>query len=91
MQYFVYILYSRKYKRYYIGHTNDVECRVAQHNDADAKGWTRSFQPWEVMYVEPYPSRSGAMRQEKYLKSFKSKERIEQYIAGWRSSTSRGS
>ncbi len=87
----LYVLYSKKCDKYYIGHTNNIERRLCEHNDVNHKGWTRYHQPWSLVYTEKSIDRSDAMRKEKYLKSLKSRKRIEKYIAGWRSGTSRGS
>lgn len=90
MGYAVYIIYSDKFDKYYIGHTNDVERRLAEHNSVKA-GYTKSYQPWTLVYEQKFDRRIEAMTLEKYIKSFKNKSRIKAYIAGWRSSTSRGS
>ena len=84
MVYYLYILYSATADIYYIGHTNDLGRRMSEHNSCDA-GWTKYHQPWALVFREEFVRRSDAMKREKYLKSFKSKERIRQYIDGWRS------
>ena len=90
MSYAVYIIYSDKFDMYYIGQTNNVRHRLEEHN-SDKAGYTISCQPWILVYEQKFNSRTEAMILEKYLKSFKNKKRIKAYIAGWRSSTSRGS
>ncbi len=86
----VYVLYSKKFNRYYIGHTNNIERRIAEHNEGISRS-TAPYRPWELLATEKTSSRSEAMRIEKYLKSLKNKTRLQEYIAGWRSGTSRGS
>ncbi|PSO46746.1 MAG: endonuclease [Parcubacteria group bacterium SW_4_46_8] len=88
---FVYILYSFDHDKFYIGHTNDVNRRLAEHNDSDATSWTASYQPWRIVHCEEHKDRSSAMEKESYLKSLKNKTRIQEYIAGWRNGTSGGS
>ena len=87
----LYILYSDRYDKYYIGHTNTLKRRLEEHNDPEKRGWTNSYKPWSLVYSEDFKTRSEAMYQEKYLKSLKSKTKVKEYIAGWRSSTSGGS
>ena len=87
---FVYILYSASYDKYYIGHTSDMDRRINEHNGDDA-GWTKSYQPWEIAHKERCSDRLTAIEKEKYLKSLKNKERLQDYIAGWRNGTSGGS
>ena len=85
MFYTTYILYSSCYNRYYIGHTNNLKFRLRQHNEYKSS-WTKSYRPWIVIYQKNHKIRAAAMKEEKYLKSLKNKKRIEEYIAGWRSS-----
>ncbi|MEK7069434.1 MAG: GIY-YIG nuclease family protein [Patescibacteria group bacterium] len=90
MNYVVYIIYSNKFDKYYTGHTNNIERRLIEHNSAKA-GYTKYYQPWVLVYEQRFNNRTEAMALEKYIKSLKNKSRIKAYIAGWRSSTSRGS
>jgi len=92
MEYFVYILYSNNFNKYYIGQTNNLEKRIKQHNENEEfNSFTKKYRPWILIYKESCESKSNALKLEKYLKSLKNKERIRQYIAGWRSSISGGS
>ncbi|MBI2609863.1 GIY-YIG nuclease family protein [Candidatus Giovannonibacteria bacterium] len=87
MEYSVYILFSNSAEKYYIGSTNDVMRRITEHNET-GKGFTKRYRPWKLVYVESLPTRSRAMKLEKYLKSLHDSDLIKKYIAGWRSSTS---
>jgi len=44
--YSIYILYSAKSDIYYIGQTENVSKRLAQHNDILSKSFTSKHQPW---------------------------------------------
>lgn len=90
MNYWVYILYSRNFDKYYIGHTNNLARRLEEHNSDKAK-YTKSYQPWEIVFEQRFNERKEAMMNERYIKSLKSKQGIKVYIAEWRSSTSQGS
>lgn len=79
MEYITYILYSKKYNRYYIGHTNNLKIRLKQHNDGRVS-WPNLYKPWTVVYQNKHNTRAEAMTEEKYLKSLKNKERLRQYI-----------
>jgi len=39
----VYVLYSQKYDKIYIGATSDLENRFLSHNELDTKGYTIKF------------------------------------------------
>jgi putative endonuclease len=67
----VYILQSQATERYYCGHTADLELRLKQHNNPDYHGslTTKRFAgPWVVVWTEPQPTRSDAMKRERQIK-----------------------
>ena len=78
MTYFVYILYSVGYDRFYIGQTNDVQDRLKRHNSGSEKA-TKPYTPWEIMWCTEKPDRSAAMVLEKKLKNL-SRERLQNFI-----------
>ena len=69
--------------RFYTGHTDDLEGRVANHNRSDklAGKFTRKNGPWILVWTEEHTSRSAAMRRERQIKSWKSAARIRALIA----------
>ena len=67
----VYVLYSEKFNKIYIGFTHDLENRLLSHNELGKKGWTKNFRPWTVLYKETFDEKSDAMKREKELKSAK--------------------
>ncbi len=79
MQYFVYILFSEKLNRYYIGSTSNLSERLIKHNHIH-KGFTSKGQPWVLVYSENYNTKSEAMAREKSLKNWKNRDRIEALI-----------
>ena len=66
--YFVYILYSKKFERNYVGLTSDLEQRLKSHNSVKVKS-TKSYRPWEIVYSESYETIIEARKREKYLKT----------------------
>ncbi len=76
---FVYILYSVKIDRYYVGVTDNLEWRLERHN----AGWGRYTKrgiPWEIVYTETFKNKSEALKRERSIKRRKSREYIEQLI-----------
>ena len=69
----VYVLRSLKNGRLYIGSTNDLERRLAEHNSGKSK-YTRSTRPFELVYQEDCKERVEARRRELFLKSGKGRE-----------------
>ena len=76
----LYIIYSSKTDRYYIGISKELENRLDRHNKGTSRP-TKSGAPyWKLVYTEEYQSRSEAMKREYYLKRMKSRAFIEQLI-----------
>ena len=68
MSYFVYILHSKSHNKYYIGQTHDLNTRILFHNSLASNSYTSKFRPWDIYFYFNIPSRSVAMKLEKYLK-----------------------
>jgi putative endonuclease len=74
--FFVYVLYSKKYNRFYTGMSIDVLKRLKQHNLRQNKS-TKAYIPWKLIYTEEFESRPEARKKEKYLKSGVGREFIK--------------
>ncbi len=79
--YFVYVLRSESYNRFYIGMTGDIERRIKEHNSGKTKS-TKGYRPWKLFFYEKYPSRKEAREREKYLKSGVGREFIKEKWSG---------
>jgi len=77
--YFVYILYSKNFDRYYIGQCEDLSARLIRHN-AKIVLSTKAYTPWEMVYSESYETRSEATSREKEIKNKKSRKYIESLL-----------
>ncbi|MEI7627461.1 MAG: GIY-YIG nuclease family protein [Bacteroidota bacterium] len=80
MPFFVYILYSSKNDKYYIGSCEDITVRLSQHNTGRNKS-THSGMPWVLMYTEKFETRSYAVSRELQIKKMKSKKYIEKLVS----------
>jgi putative endonuclease len=67
--YTVYILFSEKFHKIYIGYTNNLESRLLSHNELGKKGWTLNFRPWRLVYSEQFKTKKEAILKERQLKS----------------------
>ena len=79
MSHFVYILYSVSLDLYYIGSSANLEVRLRKHL-SDHKGFTSKAKDWIIYYSECFPGKTEALKREKQLKSWKSREKIIQLI-----------
>ena len=52
----------------YTGYTTDVSRRVEEHASGTGAKYTRGRRPVELVHVEPFDSRSAAMRREHEIK-----------------------
>jgi putative endonuclease len=64
---YVYLLKSLDFDEYYIGSTNDLEKRLAEHNDGTSFH-TKKFAPWVLEYYEAYKTEELARKREMALK-----------------------
>jgi len=81
--YYVYVLYSAKYDKIYIGQTNNVEDRVEEHNSGKSR-YTKRYIPWELVHYKKFATRSEAMKREKELKSHKGRDYIRKNLLNGR-------
>ena len=79
MKYYVYVLYSKKYDKIYVGYTNHVLRRMHDHN-VRGHGWTSHYRPWVLVHVEEFSEKSSAIRREKELKTARGRKYIREEI-----------
>ncbi len=53
----------------YTGITDDVEKRLAVHRSGKGAKYTRGRGPLELVYTEPQPDKSAALRRERAIKA----------------------
>src|SRR4030095_14538241 len=79
--FFIYILYSKSFNKYYIGHSDDPQRRLLEHNDPKYHKYTSKYKPWEIAAIISVGENRGvAMKVEFYLKRLKSRKIIQQII-----------
>jgi putative endonuclease len=77
----VYVLENER-GRFYVGQTDDLDRRVAEHNEpAPANGkYTLKHGPWKLVWSEPHSSRASAMEREREIKRMKSARWIREQV-----------
>lgn len=73
--YHTYVLENQSGKRY-VGQTSDLADRIGRHNSSKY-GYTKSGRPWLLIYSESFATRSEAIEQEKFLKSGRGRDFID--------------
>jgi len=71
MTYWVYILASRRHGTLYVGVTNSLETRIAQHRAKAAPGFTRTYGVDRLVYYQGFGEVGEAIRFEKRLKRWR--------------------
>ncbi|MDP2373741.1 GIY-YIG nuclease family protein [Reyranella sp.] len=69
--YYVYILTNVKRNVMYVGVTNNLENRVAQHRDGRGGAFTSRYQVNTLVYAEEYQQIEEAIAREKEIKSWR--------------------
>ncbi len=81
MSHWVYVLYSGKLDRYYVGESEDPALRLLQHRRGLFKGSaTSKAGDWELVLLMACADRSHARRLEGWIKSQKSRPVIRRLI-----------
>ncbi len=66
--YCAYVLKSLKDGSHYYGSAADVIVRLRQHNRGKVR-YTKGHKPYELRYVEEFPTKAEALKREKFFKS----------------------
>ncbi len=66
--YYVYVLFSQKLNKRYIGSTKDIDRRIKEHNLGKSK-FTSTGISWKLIYKESFPTNNEARKRELFLKS----------------------
>ncbi len=77
MKYYVYILFSQKNLKYYVGQTHNIEQRLERHNRGTVQS-TKNGLPWQLVTTFELGNRSEAMKLEHKIK----KRGIKRFLKG---------
>jgi len=80
MSFWVYILRCAD-GSYYLGHTDNLDARVAAHHAGEMDGYTRTRRPVRLIFSEEFPTREEALSRERQIKGW-SRARKEALIKG---------
>jgi putative endonuclease len=83
--FYIYIIYSAKLDRYYVGYTADIEVRIVQHNSG-LSSYTSKANDWKLVYKEQFTTREEAHKRELALKT----KKAGNILNGWFMEMARG-
>ena len=77
----VYVMYSDKFDRLYVGMSQDPDKRLLEHNSGKTQS-TKAYRPWQIIHKEEVADRMEGRKREKHLKSGSGREYIRKnYLA----------
>ncbi|PTX41924.1 putative endonuclease [Christiangramia gaetbulicola] len=79
MPFHLYILFSKKLDRFYVGATGNLQKRLEKHLSSSS-GFTSKVRDWTIIYSEEYERKEDAFKREKQIKLWKSRKMIEALI-----------
>lgn len=68
--YYIYILSNKSNSTLYIGVTNNLERRIAEHRAGIVPGFTQKYNCTKLVYYEQYSDVNQAIEREKQLKKW---------------------
>jgi putative endonuclease len=74
MSFWVYLLRCAD-GSYYVGHTDDLEKRIAEHQRGDMAGYTATWRPVQLVHAESFTTREEALGAERQLKGWSRKKK----------------
>lgn len=83
MSFWAYMLHCRG-GRFYIGHTDNLERRVAEHQTGALKGFTSARLPVTLVWTQEFSSRFEAKEAERQLKGWSRAKKMALIRGDWR-------
>lgn len=78
--FYVYIIYSHSLDKYYVGYSIDLDKRLTEHNSGIST-YTSKANDWKLKWSKIFLSREDAMKEEKRIKTKKSRKYIEWLVS----------
>jgi tRNA/rRNA methyltransferase len=70
---------------YYIGHTDNIEKRIAEHSSGSILGYTQTRLPVELVFVQEFSTRDEAFNAEHQVKKWNRKKKEALIQSDWNS------
>ena len=82
MTFWVYMLHCNG-GRFYVGHTDDLERRIGQHESGAIPGFTRDFAPVVLVWSQEFRSRIEALECERRIKGWSRAKKLALVRGDW--------
>ena len=82
MAFFVYMLRCVDYS-YYVGHTDDLDVRIAKHHAGELPGYTQHRRPVRLVFVQEFATSDEAVAAERQLKGWSRAKKEALVLQNW--------
>ena len=82
MSFWAYMLHCRA-GRLYVGHTDNLEARIGQHQSGLIPGYTRDYGPVTLVWSQDFPSRIEAQEAERRIKGWGRAKKLALIRGDW--------
>ena len=82
MSFWVYMLQCAD-RSYYVGHTDELEKRVLQHERGESGGYTSTRRPVRVVFTQAFASREEALAADLQIKGWSRKKKEALVQSDW--------
>ena len=82
MSFWTYLLHCNA-GRFYVGHTDNLERRMAQHETGALPGFTRAYLPVALVWSQEFHTRDEAREMEKRLKGWSRAKKLALIRGDW--------
>ena len=74
IMFYIYVLHSESFDKYYVGYTNDIQRRLEEHNTSIFNTYTHKYRPWKLATLFAVSdNKSEALKIERFIKDQKSR------------------
>ena len=70
-------------RKFYVGHTDDLEVRLAQHERGELPGFTSTRLPVKLVWCDEFPSRYEALAAERQIKGWSRAKKLALIRGDW--------
>ncbi len=82
MGFWTYMLHCAD-RSFYVGHTDNLEKRIAEHQHGRDEGYTSTRLPVKLVWSEEFPSRSEALQTERQMKGWSRAKKLALIRGDW--------
>lgn len=84
MSFWAYMLHCRG-GYFYVGHTENLEARIAQHKSGEVRGFASDHHPVELVWSQEFPTRYEALQAERRIKGWSRAKKMALIRGDWAS------